>query len=277
VNGPDDADPLSIAGGTPEHEALDLVERIEQLDGVTFAGVTTYPGVRFDLRRGEWVTTPNFETMIRFASKVKERLGLDVEHINPAGNNCVESISLIAAAGATYCEPGQAFVGGLVANAFSDQPEVPAIAYVTEVSHIIGTVPYVYAASMVANNTIGIWNPLYYDALGASLSRLGVEPLELRVRSHPQRFPASDPTAFMYNSIQPCSGVEARVGDTVIFGFRTQLYRANGGRLAVVEGIHRGEVHVLGFSDRNGVALAGRSGAPEPDQQSALAAGKVLA
>jgi predicted amino acid racemase len=262
INGPDDIIPLAIAGGVSEADAVPLARKIRKLEGVSVDGFTTYPAVRFDLRAQEWVPTANLYTMVRVANRMRAELGLSLDHINAAGNICVASAGLVAAAGATHCEPGQAFVGGLVANGFRDEPEVPAVAYVTEVSHIIDGTPYVYTPSMVANNTIGIWSHLHYDMLTGALSRPGVDPLSTLVYAKPQQFAASDPTAFIFNAIQPRAGASARVGDTVVFGFRTQLYRTNGGRLALVEGIHGGEPQVLGFFDRNGNTVDSRPSAP---------------
>jgi predicted amino acid racemase len=132
VNGPEDILLPAVGGGTPEAEALELVTRIDALDGVSFAGFTTYPGIRYDLKKQRWARTTNFDTMMSMRDAVEEQLGLVVEHLNAAGNNCADSLDLLAEGGATHCEPGQAFVGGLVANGFTDEPEVPAIAYVSE-------------------------------------------------------------------------------------------------------------------------------------------------
>jgi hypothetical protein len=71
----------------------------------------------------------------------------------------------------------------------------------------------------------------------------------------PQLYPASDPTGFMYNAIQPLGGADAGVGDTAVFGFRTQIYRANGARLAVVAGCARSAPRVVGVYDRTGTPL----------------------
>jgi predicted amino acid racemase len=253
VDGPSDIVARSLAGGVPESDAVRVIADIGRLDGVRFAGFTTYPAIRFDLRRQCWVTTSNFETMTRLADRVQGELGLEVEQINAAGNICAASVGLIAGK-ATHCEPGQAFVGGLVANAFVDQAEVPAMAYVTEVSHVVGGVPYVFASSWLANNTVGIWNHLEYDALSGTIpgaDGAGGRP----VAAKPQHFAASDPTAFMYNAIRPLDGRDTNVGDTVVFGFRSQLYRANGALVAVVEGLGDGAPRLRGLFDRNGNAV----------------------
>jgi predicted amino acid racemase len=260
ANGAKDIFSPAVAGGTPEAEALDLIDRIEALDGLSFAGLTTYPGVRFDLARRQWVRTTNFETMMRVRDAVEKRLDREVEQLNASGNNCADSFELLAKGGATHCEPGQAFVGGLVANGFTDQPEVPAIAYVSEVTHHWAGVPYYYAPSMVANNTIGIWHHTHYDTLGASVSRPGVDPLENLARTYPQSFAASDPTAWIYGALQLGRDSTAAVGDTVVCGFRCQVYRSNGGRLAVVDGIQTGSPTIVGLYDRTGNRLADRGG-----------------
>lgn len=254
VDGPRDIVARSLAGGVAEADALRMIADIDRMDGVRFAGFTTYPAIRFDLGRRCWVTTSNFETMTRLAGRVQRELGIEVDHINAAGNICAASVGLIAG-GATHCEPGQAFVGGLVANAFTDQAEIPAMAYVTEVSHVVDGVPYVFASSWVANNTVGIWNQLDYDVLLGTIP--GADGAAGRpVAAKPQQFAASDPTAFMYNAIRPLDGRGASIADTVVFGFRSQLYRANGGLLAVVAGLADGVPRLRGLFDRNGNAVA---------------------
>ena len=262
VNGADDVTQPAVFGGTPEPEALELIARIDRLAGASFGGLTTYPGMRFSLSAQEWVPTTNFTTMLRVRDAIKAELGLDVEQVNPAGNNCAASLVTLAHMGATHCEPGQAFVGGLVANGFVDQPEVPAIAYVSEVTHFWAGKPYFYAPSMVANATIGVWNDVYYDTLAATVSRSGSDPLLGLARTRPQTFAASDPTAWIYGALDLSRGVSAEVGDTVVCGFRCQVYRSNGGRLAVVEGIQSGNPTLIEIYDRNG--------APVDDRPSAL-------
>jgi predicted amino acid racemase len=262
VNGDDDVISPVVSGGTPESDALALVGRIEALDGVSLAGLTTYPGMRFDLSRQEWVATTNFHTMLRVRQAIVQTLGVEVGQINPAGNNCAASLSAMAALGATHCEPGQAFVGGLVANGFTDQPEVPAIAYVSEVTHHWAGTPYFYAPSMVANATIGVWNDVYYDTLVASVSRPGSDPLSGLARTRPQHYAASDPTAWIYGALALGRGTTAAVGDSVVCGFRCQVYRSNGGRLAVVDGIQSGEPTVVALYDRNGQPVAERPSPP---------------
>jgi predicted amino acid racemase len=253
VNGRGDYVPKTLTGGTPEGDVVAVIDAINRLDGVRFVGFTTYPAIRFDLQTQEWRVTPNFETMLRVAAHIEQGQGIEVTHINPAGNVCVASLPLLANTGATHCEPGQAFVGGLVGNAFRAEPEVPALAYVTEVTHFLEEVPYVYAPSMVANATTGIWHTFHYDSLGAGVSHDGGDPITSRLQAPPQVFTASDPTYFMYGALHPTAGTSVRVGDTVVFGFRTQLYRTNGGKLAVVEGVQRGAPTILEICDRNGV------------------------
>jgi predicted amino acid racemase len=254
VDGPGDIVARSLAGGVAESDAMRMIADIDRLDGVRFAGFTTYPAIRFDLGRQSWVTTSNFETMTRLAERAQRELGIEVGHINAAGNVCSASVDLIAGA-ATHCEPGQAFVGGLVANAFVDQAEVPAMAYVTEVSHVVAGVPYVFASSWLANNTVGIWNQLDYDALLGTIPGAG-GGAGRAVVAKPQQFAASDPTAFMYNAVKPLDGRGAKVGDTLVFGFRSQLYRANGGLLAVVDGLASATPRLRGLFDRNGNPVA---------------------
>jgi hypothetical protein len=45
------------------------------------------------------------------------------------------------------------------------------------------------------------------------------------------------------------------VGDTAVLSFRPQIFRTPKGRVAVIDGIHRGKPRLLGLFDRSGVLI----------------------
>ena len=65
VNGRDDVVPGELAGGTPERDAVELARALDALEGARFAGLTTYPAIRFDLAAQRWVETANLATLTR--------------------------------------------------------------------------------------------------------------------------------------------------------------------------------------------------------------------
>jgi predicted amino acid racemase len=182
------------------------------------------------------------------AREALERAGIDVRQVNAAGNTCVATAAMLASAGATHVEPGQAFVGATPGHFFEDLSERPALVYVSEVAYADDDHAYAFASGMVCNATTGIWNAVFYDRIMACV---GTEPSTLAERclwAQPQHYAHSDPSSFMYARIRQGRELRATVGDTVVCGFRTQLYRANNARLAVVEGVSHGAARLLACS-----------------------------
>jgi len=239
--GPDDLLRDLVAGGTPENELVETARAIERV-----VGVTSYPVLRYDVRERRWTPTANMATLVR-ARESLEQAGFQVTQVNAAGNACVSSAELLAREGATHVEPGHAFVGSTPGHFFEDFDELPALAWVSEVSHALGDRVYAFAHGLVANHTIGFWNAVDYERL---LALVGPDPDALaRVTADPPDFVHSDPSSYLYLRLH---SARPRVGDTVVLGVRTQVYRANSARLAVVEGIAADRPRLLGLFDRNG-------------------------
>ena len=243
-----------VGGGTAESRLVELAEAVTARPGLSLGGITSYPVVRYDLRERRWTQTPNMRTLER-ARALLEEAGFAVEQVNAAGNCCVSSAELIASSGATHVEPGHAFVGSTVGHFFEDLEEVPALAWVSEVAYEHSDHVYAFGHGLVANHTIGLWNALMYERL---LALAGPDPdaiLEQRLWADPPEFVRSDPSSYMYLRLHPGLGRRPRVGDSVVLGVRTQVYRSNSARLAVVEGISSGSPSVVGIYDRSGRAV----------------------
>jgi predicted amino acid racemase len=258
VLGRDDVYGDLTGGGTKEEELIPTARAIGRLAGLRVVGVTSYPVLRYDIRERRYAPTPNLATLMR-AREALEHAGIDVHQVNAAGNACVATAAQLASAGATHVEPGQALVGATPGHFFEDLTERPALVYVSEVAYADDDHAYAFASGMVCNATIGIWNALFYDRIMACV---GTEPATLADRclwAQPQHYAHSDPSAFMYARIRQGRELRADVGDTVVCGFRTQLYRANNARLAVVEGVSSGAARLVGLFDRTGRPVATHS------------------
>ena len=249
--GPADLQLDLVAGGTPEADLPAAAEAVRALPGLRLVGVTSYPALRYDVRERRFRGTPNLETLARARERL-ERAGVDVRHVNAAGNACVASAALLAAAGATHVEPGHAFVGGTPGHFFEDLPEVPALVYVTEITHTSGDVAYAPAGGLVANFTIGLWNPLLYERLEACVGADPATLVERVLTADPPHHAHSDPSAYLYLRLHQAPGLRGAVGDSVVLGVRTQVYRANEARIAAVEGLAAGQPRLLGLWDRTG-------------------------
>lgn len=261
VIGEDDLVYNTLGGGVLERDLVATARRIRSLPNVVVSGVTTYPALRYNLKSGRVEPTPNFETLIRCASKLRGA-GFEVDQVNAAGLSSTSTMKILAEKGATHAEPGQALIGMTPLHAFSDEPELPGMVYVTEIDHVQGNRAFAYASGFVANITIGVWNPLTYELLYALAGSSPEELLRQRIILEPPVLPGSDPTFFMYLTLRKTAGTRLKVGQVVVAGCRGQVYRANSVKVAVVEGVQKGKPRVRGIYDRNGIRLEGESDAP---------------
>ena len=246
-----------VPGGFTVEESTNAARRINQLGGVRVVGVTTYPACNFNIRSREYTLSANFVSMMNGARELERELGIEVEHINAAGRNCVQTTAMLAENGATHVEPGHAFTGTLPDMAFYDSPEIPAVCYVSEISHMVQDLPLMFADSMMTTAMIGsIKNVVDYERIHTVV---GTDPdtiIQNKVPAVPQEYWHNDATWHMYCALLPEQNAKLNVGDTVVAAFRPQIYRAPGSaRVAVVSGIQRKKPKLLGLFDRSGLLL----------------------
>jgi predicted amino acid racemase len=255
TNGPEDIMMPTAVGGFEEKDTVEAARQIMAMPGVSVEGITTYPAIRYDVRTHEWGFTPNFDTLLRVRDALRERLGVEIRQVNAAGNTCVSTMRMLVEAGASHGEPGHAFVGSNPGHAFRDLEEIPAQVYVTEVSHFWGGSAYAYGTGLIANPTIGIWNSPLYESLYGAIGPRADALMDNQVLVEPPHYVNSDPANYMYCRIKPARKVSIGVGDTLVLGMRTQLYKMTSARAAVVDGIQSGSPRLLGLFDRTGNLL----------------------
>ena len=114
-----------------------MLDRLSAMPDVRFAGLTTFPALLFDAATGGARTTRNVETLARAAELARRHLGAGTEiEINAPGTTSTVVLDRLAEAGATQVEPGHGLTGTTPLHAMGDLPEVPAICYLSEVSHL---------------------------------------------------------------------------------------------------------------------------------------------
>jgi predicted amino acid racemase len=263
VIGEDDIAYDTLGGGVYERDVVSVARKINDLPGVSVEGVTSYPGMRYNLKSRQVEPTPNFDTAVRCAERLR-KAGLEINQVNAAGMNTASTMKILADHGGTHAEPGQALIGMTPLHAFSDEPEIPGMVYVTEIDHVEGSKAFAYASGFVANVTIGIWNPLVYGYIYALAGHDYDTLMSQRVILEPPVFPGSDPSFFMYLTLRQTPGTKLEVGQTVVAACRGQVYRANSVKVAAVEGIQGGKPRLRGVYDRNGIKLGGPSDSPVP-------------
>ena len=226
-------------GGVPAERIVEVAEQMQALPGLNVAGVTSFPCVLFDEDKGAFDLTSNVATM----SDALERLraaGLDVPVLNAPSASCSATVGMLAAAGATHVEPGSCLTGQTPLHAVSDEPEVPAMIYVSEVTHDLGDTVFTLG---------GGFYPRSRAAKALVYGRGSDEPIEARVELDPPE--AIDYYGNLHVGDSKRSAVH--VGDTVVYAFRAQVFVSRC-FVAVVEGL-QGSPTVLGVFDRGGFEL----------------------
>lgn len=230
-------------GGFDSEDLLAEADRIDAIPGVRFGGITTFPATLFDQESGTAKATPNRATLTRAAALLADagRTGFQV---NAPGTTSISVLGDLAEAGATQVEPGHGLTGTTPLHAVQDLVEEPAIAYVSEVSHIFDGRAYVFGGGLYVDPVLGD-NPT-----SAIIVALGTTPSE--VAPLPVEMPAANVIDY-YATIPLPAGSTVAVGDTVIFGFRAQVFVTRAST-AAISGISTGTPRVEGIWAADGSA-----------------------
>jgi predicted amino acid racemase len=229
-------------GGFPAGDILTTAQLLDDIDGARFAGVTTFPALLFDRATGKPRTTPNMQTLTEAAEALARQGRQDVQ-INAPGTTSVRTLSTLADAGATQVEPGHALTGTTPWHAVEDLPELPAVAYLTEVSHHHAGRAYCFGGGLYVDPVLGEY-PTHTGALaGRDAGDLNPVRAELP--------PAS--AIDYYAQLDAPSGAIPAVGDSVVFGFRVQAFVTRA-YVAPIRGISTGSPEVAGLWYTNGQA-----------------------
>jgi predicted amino acid racemase len=222
-------------GGFDARRIVAVADRLDALSGGRFAGITTFPATLFDAEAGTVRATPNLGTLQAAAAALRAAGRGDVE-VNAPGTTSSAMLATLAEAGATQVEPGHGLTGTTPWHAVEDLVEVPAVAYISEVSHLWNDEAFVFGGG------------LYVDpVLGGSQTRA----LALRGDDDVASAPALTvgmpaPEAIDYYATIDVSGhAHTAPGDTVIFGFRPQVFVTRA-LTAGIAGVSTGAPRVVG-------------------------------
>jgi len=200
-------------GGLPLDRIEEAARGIDAIEGIRVAGVVSFPALLADTENRRLVTTPNLGTVVEAAERLR-RAGFAIEQVNAPGTTSSGALKLLAEAGATHAEPGNGLHGTTPLMVFDDEsPEVPAIVYVSEVSHFDGDDAYVFGAGLYIDKVLGEYG------LRAFCGR----DEEILDQVYPAEM-APDGAIHYYAVLHLPSRHDVRVGDTVVFCFRPQVF-----------------------------------------------------
>lgn len=248
-------------GGFACEDIADVLNGLVKMKNIEIAGVTSFPVFRTDISRKEVFPLPNAETLVKSARRMNEA-GIRISQINmPADNSSVMFGMAKTAArefgNSVWLEPGHGLSGTTPLHAFrTDLPEMPSIVYATEISHSAGGEFYALGGGMMgADMVTGIWSAdfhhFYMHALTGRdpVSIIGGRCLASQVGFIDYYIPVRSATS---------SDLNARSGDTVILGFRPQIFVTRS-HVAAVKGIQKGSAELLGIFDSRGNLLEKRT------------------
>ncbi|MCP2338324.1 putative amino acid racemase [Actinomadura rupiterrae] len=239
VRGPEDTYYFGHAGGFPLASIEDAAKQVDALDGLRVTGVTNFPCMLADASARTVVPTRNFATALEAAARLRAA-GFEITQVNAPGTTSAGTFAEQARLGATHVEPGNGLHGTTPLHLFDpSQPEVPAIVYVSEVSHLDGDDAYVFAAGYYVDKVLGDYQ--LRALVGSSEDSLQVLDVE-----------TADPGAIHYYCRIPDARARGvRTGDTVVFCFRPQVFVTRG-RTQAVAGIREGALNLHPVHDAEG-------------------------
>jgi predicted amino acid racemase len=200
-------------GGFPAEDTVAVAERLNGLDGARFAGITTFPALLFDASKRDVLPTPNLATLERAAERLRDA-GLREPRVNAPGTTSSAVFGLLAGSGATQVEPGHGLTGTTPLHRERDLAELPAMCYLTEVSHTHSGRAYAFGGGLYIDPVIGDYSPRALVAESPSLSD---------ARTLGALIPPPDAIDY-YAQLEPGDGRLPRTGATVVFGFRAQAF-----------------------------------------------------
>lgn len=220
-------------GGFYLSELEAAVREMNRLANVKIAGVTSFPCFLYDEKIQAMAATPNVGT-VQQAARLLADLGAEIKEVNMPSATAAATIPLIAAAGGTHGEPGHGLLGTTPLHVHAGQPEIPAVVYVSEVSHNLDGYAYCYGGG-------------HYRRSHMARALVGANPAAMK--AIPVAAPSVESIDYYFRL-----GCRVPVGDTVVMAFRTQIFVTRSD-VAVVAGIQSGNPHVLGIYDSQGRLL----------------------
>lgn len=200
-------------GGFPAGDAVAVADGIDAVPGAHFAGITTFPSQLFDAASGTVKPTPNLATLERAADALAKAGRTGIE-INAPGTTSSEILPMLAAAGATQVEPGHGLTGTTPRHAVKDLPELPAVVYLSEVSHLIGGEAFCFGGGLYIDPVFPNYSVKAVVAREPTVADTALADVEIPV-----------PASIDYYGMIDATGVaKPAVGDSVVFGFRPQAF-----------------------------------------------------
>ena len=218
-------------GGVYLKELKAEVKELLKLPNLVISGVTSFPCFVVDHNIRDTVETNNFRTILKAKQLIEQNFKIKLTQVNSPSITCTNNISKISKLGGTHGEPGHGLLGTTHLHVLDDQIEIPAIVYVSEVSHNMGEISYCYGG--------GYYRRSFMEKAVVGKNAETMEKVNVVMPS--------------VQDIDYYIGLQknANVGNTAVFAFRAQIFVTRS-EVAVVKGISTGNPNIVGIYDSLG-------------------------
>jgi predicted amino acid racemase len=199
-------------GGFEAGDISAVADGLDDLAGGRFAGITTFPALLFDQEKRRVLPTHNLGTLAKARDVLAKSGRSDIE-VNAPGTTSTITLKSLADAGATQCEPGNGLHGTTPLHALEDLPEIPAVLYLTEVSHRSGGKAYCFGGGFYID-------PVFPDYEVKAI--VGSQPTTAASALRSVEVPP--PSAIDYYAMIDAGSNAPQPGDSAVFGFRGQAF-----------------------------------------------------
>ena len=233
-------------GGFRFDELTEKAAEIQKLPNVNIMGTVSFPCFKYNGRESDVAEpAPNMKTILDAAELLRDKLGIEIKQINAPGNTSSMTFPILKAAGATHVEPGHGLLGTTPNHRlYENLPERPTYCYVTEITHKYEGMAYAHGGG------------LFQDIFDNDFTYKAV------VGSDPEKIMDNELT---WNRVEEIidyaapllEGDKCKVGDTAVFGFRTQMQMTRSW-IAVSKGLSKGKPELVAIFDNAGHMVEGR-------------------
>jgi len=218
-------------GGIGTKALLEQTSIILDMPNIELCGLTSFPCFLVDKDQKKIKETHNASTIVQSGRLLEAHFGIKLSQINMPSVTCTSNIGKIAEMGGTHGEPGHGILGTTPIHALIDQVEIPAIVYVSEISHNFDNMSYCYGG--------GHYRRSQMESALVGKDLRSADRIDVQI-------PDSDAIDY-YIGLKK----HANVGDTAVFSFRSQIFVTRS-QVAVVKGISEGKPQVVGIYDSHG-------------------------
>ncbi len=198
---------------------------------VEIRGVTSFPCYLYSEKEEDIVPTENLRTLLK-GNALLEQAGFRDLIVNTPSATCVRTIRKMAKMGGNCGEPGHGLTGTTPLHAAcAEEPEIPAIVYVSEVSHNFQGKAYCYGGGHYRRSHVKQALVGRSEETGRILSVLP---------------PSDESIDYHFGLSRTCE-----VGETVVMAFRSQIFVTRSD-VVLVEGISSGTPQIIGIYDSQG-------------------------